>query len=59
MEKGKRDYYFLSSCNKRFCPRRNKNGVIIRGGIGKIRVEDLTKNVIKLSPPNESGNLVS
>jgi hypothetical protein len=25
-EKGKRDDYFLSSRNKRFCSRRNKNG---------------------------------
>ncbi|CAL4989442.1 unnamed protein product [Urochloa decumbens] len=55
MQKGKLYFYFLNSWTKRFCARRNKKGEIIRGGIGKIRESDLTKNVIKLSPPHEAG----
>lgn len=56
MKNGRRFFYFLNSWGKKFCPRKNKRGETITGGIGKIQEEDLTKNVIMLSHPNESGN---
>lgn len=55
MKKGKRFFYFLNSWGKKFCPRKNKRGETIAGGIGKIAEGDLTKNVVRLSHPNESG----
>ncbi|XP_039776037.1 uncharacterized protein LOC120643664 isoform X3 [Panicum virgatum] len=55
MKKGKQFFYFLNSWGKKFCPRKNKRGETIAGGIGKIAEGDLTKNVVRLSHPNESG----
>lgn len=45
----------MNSWGKKFCARKNKKGEIVTGGIGKLKMEDLTKNLIKLSAPNETG----
>ncbi|KAL6592046.1 hypothetical protein ACP70R_049632 [Stipagrostis hirtigluma subsp. patula] len=55
MKKGKRYFYFLSSWGNKFCPRKNKKGETVKGGIGKLRVKDLTKNVVSLSHQGEIG----
>ena len=56
MKGGCQFFYFLNSWGKKFCARRNVSGEIVTGGIGKIRATDLTKNVIRLSHPDEEGN---
>lgn len=57
MKKGKKYFYFLNSWGKKFCPRKNKKGETVKGGIGKLRAEDLTKNLVKLCPPDQIGKL--
>ncbi|KAL6870912.1 hypothetical protein ACP4OV_014760 [Aristida adscensionis] len=54
MKGGKKYFYFLNSWGNKFCPRKNKKGETIRAGIGKLRAEDLTKNVVRLHQ-NETG----
>jgi hypothetical protein len=58
MDKGKKHFYCVNSWDKVFCPRKNTEGEIMKGGIGKIRACDLTKNVIKLSQPERTGNFL-
>jgi hypothetical protein len=57
MEYGAAYVYFVSSWSKLFCARRNKRGKVVRGGIGKIRLSDLTKNLVKVSQPHMTGNI--
>uniref|UniRef100_A0ACD5W4B9 Uncharacterized protein n=1 Tax=Avena sativa TaxID=4498 RepID=A0ACD5W4B9_AVESA len=54
MDMGRKFFFCVNSWNTKFCPRRNSRGEIIKGGIGKIRASDLTKNVIKLSRPEKT-----
>uniref|UniRef100_A0A0D9XHD3 Peptidase C1A papain C-terminal domain-containing protein n=1 Tax=Leersia perrieri TaxID=77586 RepID=A0A0D9XHD3_9ORYZ len=55
MKRGRRFFYFMSSWGEKFCPRKNKQGEIVTSGIGKLRETDLTKNVVRLSLPSETG----
>uniref|UniRef100_A0A0E0M533 Peptidase C1A papain C-terminal domain-containing protein n=1 Tax=Oryza punctata TaxID=4537 RepID=A0A0E0M533_ORYPU len=55
MKRGRLFFYFLNSWGEKFCPRKNNQGEILTGGIGKLREDDLTKNVVRLSPPGETG----
>jgi hypothetical protein len=58
MKEGRKFFYGVSSWNTAFCPRRNTKGEIIKGGIGKLQACDLTKNVIKISQPEKTGNFL-
>lgn len=59
MKRGRVFFYFLNSWGEKFCPRKNNQGEIVTGGIGKLREDDLTKIVVRLSPPGETGNYFS
>uniref|UniRef100_A0A0E0M532 Peptidase C1A papain C-terminal domain-containing protein n=1 Tax=Oryza punctata TaxID=4537 RepID=A0A0E0M532_ORYPU len=55
MKRGRRFFYFLNSWGEKFCPRKNNQGETVTGGIGKLSETDLTKNVVRLSLPDETG----
>lgn len=42
------EYYDFVNSYKRFCPRRNSRGRIVKSGVGRLRASDLKTNVIRL-----------
>lgn len=47
--------YFLNSWGKKFCPRYNESGELVKAGVGKLRFMDLIYNPILLNRTTERG----
>jgi hypothetical protein len=47
-------FYIMNSWGKKLSHHKKKSGKIVTAGVDKLWIDDLSKNIIKLSTPNES-----